>query len=120
MEILKDLQHGIETVNNVRENHRKVPEENHLSLLADGVAMLAWVTIKPNPSNYIAEVLGGAQFYGNKILTLNKDKYVAAMGRVQKTHLTSTGILPIINGSDPSSSSPGHYRPMSRRTLPRD
>lgn len=76
MEILKDLQHGMETVNNVRDNHRKVPEENHLSMLADGVSVLAWVTVKPGPDKYIGEILGGAQFYGNKVLTAYKEKYV--------------------------------------------
>jgi adenylyl cyclase-associated protein len=76
MEILGDLQRGIEAVNNVRDNHRKVPEENHLAMLADGVGMLAWVTIKPNPSDYIGEIVGGAQFYGNKILKEHKEKSV--------------------------------------------
>lgn len=74
MEILKDLQHGIETVNNVRENNRKCPQENHLAMVADGVGMLAWVTIKPAPDKYVSEVLGGAQFFGNKILTAYKEK----------------------------------------------
>lgn len=74
MEILKNLQHGIETVNNVRENNRRSPQVNHLAMLADGVGMLAWVTIKPGPDKFVGEVLGGAQVYGNKILMQYKDK----------------------------------------------
>jgi len=72
MEILKDLQGGMEAVNNVRESNRKVPQENHLAMLADGVGTLGWVAIKPGPDKYIGEVLGGAQFYGNKIMTTFK------------------------------------------------
>lgn len=73
-EILADLIKGIQSVHNIREEQRKTPAENHLSMIADGSGILSWVTIKPGPDKYVAEVLGGAQFYGNKILSEFKGK----------------------------------------------
>ena len=73
-DILKDLQNGIEKVNAIRDNNRKCPEESHLSVLADGVNILAWVTVKDKPDDFVEQVLGGARMYGNRILTTYKDK----------------------------------------------
>lgn len=73
-EILADLIKGMQSVHNIREEQRKTPAENHLSMIADGSGILSWVTIKPGPDKYVAEVLGGAQFYGNKVLSQYKGK----------------------------------------------
>lgn len=73
-DVLKDLIEGIESVNGIRDKNRKSPQENHLSMIADGSGVLSWVTMKPSPDKYVAEVLGGAQFYGNKILSAFKGK----------------------------------------------
>lgn len=99
MEILKDLQQGMEAVNNVRESNRKVPQENHLAMLADGVGTLGWVAIKPGPDKYIGEVLGGAQFYGNKIMTTFKGQYVRIYFSLsdELTHI-QIGTLPTLHG----------------------
>ena len=63
-----------EDVNSVRDRNRKCPEEHHLSMLADGVSVIAWVTYKHKPDEYVAEVLGGARMYGNRVLSAHKDK----------------------------------------------
>ena len=67
----------MEAVNNVREQNRKTPQENQLAMVAEGISMLAWVTMRPNPEKHVADVLGGAQLYGNRVLTAFKDKFVS-------------------------------------------
>ncbi|KAI9727322.1 MAG: hypothetical protein M1828_006941 [Chrysothrix sp. TS-e1954] len=74
LDVLKELTKGIEDVNGVRDRNRRSPEENHLSMLADGVSILAWVTYKHKPDEYVGEVLSGAKMYGNRVLSAHKDK----------------------------------------------
>ena len=72
--ILRPLQESMQRVDKVRDENRKCPEENHIAMIADGVSAMAWVTIKPKPDDYVADVLGGARMFGNRVLTMYKDK----------------------------------------------
>ena len=75
METLKDIQQEMTRVDIVREKNRASPQKDHLAMVADGVSALAWITIEPKPAEYVAELFGGAQMYGNKVLKEYKDKY---------------------------------------------
>ncbi|KAF2760663.1 hypothetical protein EJ05DRAFT_498620 [Pseudovirgaria hyperparasitica] len=70
MEVLRDLQGAIEKVDEVRQSHRASELKDHLSMVADGVGALGWVTVdsNPKPADYVSELFGGAQMYGNKVL----------------------------------------------------
>jgi len=72
---LKGIQADMTRVDIVREKNRGSPMKDHLAMVADGVGALAWVTIEPKPAEYVAELFGGAQMYGNKVLKEHKDKY---------------------------------------------
>ena len=76
MDTLKDLQQAMEKVDNVRHSNREPALKDPLSLVADGVGALAWITVEsnPKPADYIAELFGGAQMYGNKVLKEYKEK----------------------------------------------
>jgi len=74
MEILKDLQSMMGAVNDIREANRASPLFTHLTTVSEGVAVLGWITIEPKPTEYVSEMLGSAQFYGNRIINLNKEK----------------------------------------------
>lgn len=74
MEILKELQSTMSQVNDIREANRASPLFTHLTTVSEGIAVLGWITIDPKPLDYICEVLSSAQFYGNRIINLNKDK----------------------------------------------
>jgi adenylyl cyclase-associated protein len=77
MDTLKDLQRTMTTVDDIRQGNRASPFKDHLAMVADGAGSMAWVTIEPKPAEYIAELLGGAQMYGNKVLKQFKEKYAA-------------------------------------------
>lgn len=74
IKILTPLRESMERVDKVRDDNRKCPQESHIAMLADGVSVLAWVTYRPKPEDYVAEVLGGARMFGNRVLTMYKDK----------------------------------------------
>ena len=74
MEILKELQSMMGAVNDIREANRGSPLFTHLTTVSEGIAVLGWITIDPKPFDYVSEMLGSAQFYGNRIITLNKEK----------------------------------------------
>lgn len=75
MEILKELQSMMGVVNDIREANRGSQLFTHLTTVSEGIAMLGWITIDSKPADYVAEMLGSAQFYGNRIINLNKEKY---------------------------------------------
>ena len=77
MEILKELQSMMGAVNDIREANRASPLFTHLTTVSEGIAVLGWITIDPKPAEYVTEVLGSAQFYGNRIIKEYKEKSVA-------------------------------------------
>ncbi|KAF2010406.1 hypothetical protein BU24DRAFT_427532 [Aaosphaeria arxii CBS 175.79] len=76
MEILKDLQAAMEKVDEVRQNNREASLRDPLTMVTDGVGALGWVTVEgsPKPHEYIKELFGGAQIFGNKVLKEYRDK----------------------------------------------
>lgn len=74
MDTLKDIQEEMTKVDEIREKNRASPQKDHLAMVADGVGALAWVTIDPKPAEYVVELFGGAQMYGNKVLKDQKDR----------------------------------------------
>ncbi|KAF1949555.1 hypothetical protein CC80DRAFT_497441 [Byssothecium circinans] len=76
MEILKDLQAAMEKVDEIRQGNREPQLKDPLAMVADGVGALGWVTVEgsPKPHEYINELFGGAQMYGNKVLKEYRDK----------------------------------------------
>ena len=43
-------------------------------MVADGVATLGWVAVEYKPADYAAELFGGAQMSGNKVLKQYKEQ----------------------------------------------
>lgn len=78
MEILKELQAMIGTVNDIRVANRGSPIFTHLTTVSEGIAMLGWITTgtDPKPADFVSETLSSAQFYGNRVLKEFKDKSV--------------------------------------------
>jgi adenylyl cyclase-associated protein len=77
MEILKDLQAAMEKADEVRQANREAALRDPLTMVADSMSALGWVTMEsnPKPHEYISELFGGAQIFGNKVLKEYKDKY---------------------------------------------
>ena len=89
MELLKDLQANMEKTDEFRQSNREAALKDPLSMVADGVGSLGWVTIGvgggPKPHEYINELFGGAQMYGNKVLKEYRDKYAPYTCRLQQS-----------------------------------
>ncbi|KAF2122294.1 adenylate cyclase associated N terminal-domain-containing protein [Lophiotrema nucula] len=76
MEILKDLQAAMEKVDEPQQANREPQLRDPLKMVADGIGALGWVTLEGQPKSYefIAELFGGAQIFGNKVLKEFKEK----------------------------------------------
>ena len=76
MEILKELQSMMGAVSDIREANRTSPFSNHLTTVSEGIAVLGWITIDPKPAAYIGDMMGSAQYYGNRVIKEYKEKSV--------------------------------------------
>lgn len=43
-------------------------------MVSDGVGTLGWVTMDTKPADVVAELFGGAQMWGNKVLKEHKER----------------------------------------------
>jgi adenylyl cyclase-associated protein len=62
------------TVDELRMSNRPAPFFTHLSAVAEGIVGLGWI-VEKRPADFVTDALGGAQYYGNKILKEYRDKY---------------------------------------------
>ncbi|KAF1912994.1 adenylate cyclase associated N terminal-domain-containing protein [Ampelomyces quisqualis] len=78
MELLKDLQASMEKTDEFKQQNREAALKDPLTMVADGVGCLGWITISSGssmkPHDHVKELFGGAQMYGNKVLKEYKDK----------------------------------------------
>ena len=76
-ELLKPISDSISRVSAVKDENRQSEFYNHLSTVAEGALVLAWVTVDNRPWKHVEESLGSAQFFGNRVLKEFKEKYAA-------------------------------------------
>ena len=95
-ELIKDLQHEMSTVGDIKEANRTSPFKDHLAMVAEGMGALQWVVFEGKPADYVADVLGGVQLFGNRVLKEYKEKCVFFPFPSLKTILADT---PLIQGS---------------------
>lgn len=74
-ELLKELHRHLSAVDEIREANRASPLFQHLSAVQEGILALGWI-VETRPADSIGDYLGGAQYYGNKVLKDYKDKSV--------------------------------------------
>jgi adenylyl cyclase-associated protein len=73
-ELLSPINEVVMAVGTIKDSGRSSPYYNHLSAVAEGVMVLAWVTVEPRPHKHVDESLGSAQYWGNRVLKDYKDK----------------------------------------------
>ena len=73
-DLLKPTNEALMAAVEVKDSNRADPMYTQLSAVADGVMMLAWVTVENRPYKHVEETLGSAQFFGNRVLKEQKDK----------------------------------------------
>lgn len=121
LEVLKDLQGAIEKVDQVKQITKAPELKNQLTMVGDGVGVLGWVTMDSKPGDVAAELFGGAQMYGNKVLKEGKESYVHPSYLTFDARLTSAAarIKLKSNGSRHSTSCSSPSSSTSRATIPR-
>lgn len=91
-ELIKDLQQRMTEVTDIKDNNRDLTFKDHLSMVGEGVSSLQWLVMDGKPADFVGEILGGAQLFGNRILKAYKEKCVDALKSqdLQKVRLTMT------------------------------
>jgi adenylyl cyclase-associated protein len=74
MDLLSGMQVEMTKVSNIRENNRASPLLNHLSTVSEGIPALAWITYDLKPAKFVSEMVGAAEFYGNRVLREYREK----------------------------------------------
>ncbi|KAJ5127023.1 hypothetical protein N7448_007802 [Penicillium atrosanguineum] len=72
-ELMTDLHKASDSINNIRENARASPLFNHLSAISEGIVALGWF-FESKPAEFVTEMMGGIEYYGNKVLKEYKEK----------------------------------------------
>jgi adenylyl cyclase-associated protein len=73
-ELLKPINTALMTVTELKEANRPDSMYTHLSAVADGIMVLAWVTVDNRPYKHVDECFSSAQFFGNRVLKEYKEK----------------------------------------------
>ncbi|KAH3069171.1 hypothetical protein KXW16_008853 [Aspergillus fumigatus] len=85
-ELMTALHNASDTINNIRESNRASPLFNHLSAVAEGIVALGWF-FEPKPADFVTEIVGGIQYYGNKVLKEYKEKDQTHIQYIQAYYL---------------------------------
>ncbi|PNS16819.1 Adenylyl cyclase-associated protein [Sphaceloma murrayae] len=72
-ELISGLQHALGAVNDIKDSNRGSPFKDHLTMVSEGTSALQWI-FETKPADYIGEVVGGVQMFGNRILKEYKEK----------------------------------------------
>ncbi|KAJ6788642.1 hypothetical protein PWT90_06950 [Aphanocladium album] len=87
-DLLKPINDALMAVTEIKEANRSDPMYTQLSAVADGIMVLAWVTVSHKPFTHVEEFLGSAQFFGNRVIKEYKDKFVFPSSQTAVTALT--------------------------------
>lgn len=74
MDLLSDLQQEMGSIGDIRDSNRASPMKEHLAMVGEGITALQWLVMDGKPADYVAEVTGGAQMYGNRVLKAYKER----------------------------------------------
>lgn len=72
--LITELHKASDTINVIKESNRPSPYINHLVAVAEGIFALGWFS-EPKPADFVKEMIGSIEYYGNKVLKEYKDKY---------------------------------------------
>ncbi|TQV96574.1 hypothetical protein V2A60_003038 [Cordyceps javanica] len=86
-DLLKPINDSLMAVTELKEGNRSDPMYTQLSAVADGIMVLAWVTVSHKPFTHVEEFLGSAQFFGNRVIKEYKDKDSKQVEWIQSFYL---------------------------------
>ncbi|VDD90801.1 unnamed protein product [Enterobius vermicularis] len=67
------LSQEVEKMNALASSKRTSPFFNHLSALSDGLPAVGWLTVKPTPGPFVAQMRDAAMYYVNRVYKDYKD-----------------------------------------------
>ncbi|KAJ5987262.1 hypothetical protein N7451_011627 [Penicillium sp. IBT 35674x] len=96
VELMTDLHKASDNINNIRESNRASPLFNHLSAVAEGIVTLGWF-FESKPAEFVKEMIGGIEYYGNKVLKEYKDKDRTHIEYIQAYYQNFKGLAAYLN-----------------------
>ncbi|KAJ4361470.1 suppressor of rasval19, partial [Neurospora sp. IMI 360204] len=72
-EAIKPISDAIQAAQEIKDKSRGSPFFNHLGMVADGIMLLAWITVQSRPHKLIDESLSSAEYLGNRVMQANKN-----------------------------------------------
>ncbi|KAF5133669.1 Adenylyl cyclase-associated protein [Metarhizium anisopliae] len=100
--ILKPTNDALMAVTELKESNRPDPMYTNLSAVADGIMMLAWITLDSRPHKHVEESLSSAQFFGNRVLKEQKDKDPKQVEWVQSFYQVFSDLAEYVKQNFPS------------------
>ena len=85
MDLLADLQQDMSAVADIKDSHRGSEMKEQLAMVGEGMGAFQWLVVPSKPADYVGDVIGGAQMYGNRVLKAYKE------GSVLQYYLTWKG-----------------------------
>lgn len=72
--MITDMQTQMSSVNELREmTDRTSPFFDHLSTVSEATPALAWVTLDTKPADFIVEMAGAGQFFGDRVIKSHRE-----------------------------------------------
>jgi adenylyl cyclase-associated protein len=82
-QLFKPTNDAVIAIKRIHDTNRTSPLYNHLSTVAEGAVVFAWVSFESRPYKHIEDSLGFAQYWGNRVLKEYKEKDPSHMEWVQ-------------------------------------
>ncbi|KAK5118758.1 hypothetical protein LTR85_007964 [Meristemomyces frigidus] len=101
-DLLKDLQQDMGSVGDIRDSHRSSTMKEHLAMVGEGIGALQWLLMDGKPADFVGEVIGGAQMYGNRVLKAYKETDPAHVKYVQSYYALLKALQAYIKKHYPS------------------
>lgn len=117
-DLVSDLQQDMSAVVDIKESYRGSELKEHLAMVGDGMSVFQWLLVEGKPADYVGEIMGGAQFYGNRVLKAYKEGSVFQYFQErekQTDQLTATKLMS--NTSTPSLTFLKHCKHTSRNSI---
>lgn len=71
-DLLSDLQQDMGAVVDIKDSNRGSEMKEHLAMVGEGMGVFQWL-LESKPGDYVGEIVGGAQMYGNRVLKAYKE-----------------------------------------------
>jgi adenylyl cyclase-associated protein len=72
MALVSDFQHAMTEASDIHNTGRAGEFKDSLAMVSEGAGAFQWLLIDEKPGDFLGNIIGGAQLFGNKVLSANK------------------------------------------------